>query len=338
MSIHDLRNGYDANFLGEGTSLPIPEVGLEHYNDVVTGDDLRKGYIVDYIHYSVVMSRSNRQAFFSAANLDQKAFRKVKGRRWFIDERIGSANQIGPAAYASNPWDRGHLTRRTAVTWGSYYEAKAASNDSCSYANASLQHANFNQDEWRVPEEIVRKFDRDKNDRISVFTGPLLTDYDRWYSRPGMHENARIPSAFWKVIAYIGKASGKLESQAYLMYQDALFIADKRGRAKIVPENYQVTITEIERLTGLHFPEPLYDSNPLLFFTDEEAGDGRTNIGPEAFAAPRNMADPTAADGVVFERANLRDTPGLEKRRTDIEAPIFDEIVLNGGVYVGLDR
>ena len=338
MSIRDLRKGYDANFLGEGPNLPMPEVGLEHYHDVVTGDELRHEYIVDYIHYSVVMSRSNRQAFFSAANLDQNTFRKVKGRRWFIDERVGSTAQIGPAAYASNPWDRGHLTRRTAVTWGTYYGAKAASNDSCSYANASMQHANFNQDEWRVPEEIVREFDRDKNDRISVFTGPLFTDYDRWYSRPGMNENARIPSAFWKVIAYIGKVSGELESQAYLMYQDALFIADKRGRAKIVPENYQVTITEIERLTGLHFPEPLYDSNPLLFFTNEEAGDGRTNIGPEAFAAPRNMKDPAATDGVVFERENLTDKPGLEKRRRKLEAPIFDEIVLNGGVFVGLDR
>ena len=107
MSTHDLRNGYDANFLGEGTSLPMPEIGLEHYHDVVTGDDLREGHIVDYIHYSIVMSGSNRQAFFSAANLDQDAYRKVKGRRWFIDERIGSAAQIGPAAYVSNPWDPG---------------------------------------------------------------------------------------------------------------------------------------------------------------------------------------------------------------------------------------
>lgn len=338
MSVNDLRNGYDNDFLGEGVSLPMPEVGLEHYHDVVKNEELRDEYIVDYIHYSVVMSKSNKQAFFSAANLDQDAFRQVKGRRWFIDDRIGSATQVGPAAYSSNPWDRGHLTRRTAVTWGSYYEAKAASNDSCSYANASMQHANFNQDEWRVPEIIVSKFNRDKNDKISVFTGPLFTDFDRWYSRPGMPENVRIPSAFWKVIAYIGKDSGKLESQSYLMYQDANFIADQRGASKIKAKNYQVTITEIERLTALHFPEMLYDSNPLLFFNKEDIDDGRTNAGPEGFIAPSSMEHADAADGVVFDRQHLADNPGLEERRIDLDNREFEEIVLNGGVLVGLDR
>ena len=335
MSINDLRKGYDENFLGDGTTLPIPEAGLEHYNDIVTDEDLRDGYIVDYIHYSVVMSKSNKQAFFSAANLDQDAYRSVRGRRWFIDNRLGAENQVGPEAYASNPWDRGHLTRRTAVTWGSNYEATAASNDSCSYANASMQHANFNQDEWRVPEEIVRKFERDKNNLISVFTGPVFTDYDRWYHRPGMSEQVRIPSAFWKVIAYIGKVSGKLESQAYLMYQDALFIADKRGARRINPKNYQVTITEIERLTGIHFDETLFESNPLLFFTDEDAQDGRKNIGPEAFVAPRDSEDPAFEDGVVFDREHLATTDGLEKRRRDMSKDDFETILLNGGIHVG---
>jgi hypothetical protein len=77
MTIQSLRNGCYEKFLGEGTSLPMPEVGLEHYHDVVTGDELRDGINVDYIHHSVVLSRSNKQAFFSAANLDQDAFRKV---------------------------------------------------------------------------------------------------------------------------------------------------------------------------------------------------------------------------------------------------------------------
>ncbi|WP_369334495.1 DNA/RNA non-specific endonuclease, partial [Candidatus Thiosymbion oneisti] len=96
---------------------------------------------------------------------------------------MGLNNQVGPAAYKRNPWDRGHLTRRTAVTWGSKYEAKRASNDSCSYANASMQHENFNQDEWRVPERIVQHLEKDKNGRITIFTGPVFTQTDRWYPR-----------------------------------------------------------------------------------------------------------------------------------------------------------
>jgi len=135
------RNGYNPKFLGNETEVPMPIVSLELEADVLNQETLRDSYIADYIHYSVVMSRKNRQALFSAANLDQTKYRTVDGRRWFVDPRIGEENQIGPQAYVDNEWDRGHLTRRTAITWGdSNYHAKRASNDSCSYANASLQH------------------------------------------------------------------------------------------------------------------------------------------------------------------------------------------------------
>ena len=142
-----VRNGYDRNFLGDGISIDIPKPSLEIEDDVLKNDKFREEMIVDYIHYSVIMSISNRQALVSAANVDQKENKSVDGRRWFLDSRIGSENQVGNQAYLQNDWDRGHLTRRTSVTWGSNYEAKRASNDSCSYANASMQHKNFNQDE-----------------------------------------------------------------------------------------------------------------------------------------------------------------------------------------------
>ena len=125
-----------------------------------------------------------------------------------------------------------------------------------------MQHENFNQDEWRVPEEMVRYFNRAREGKISVFTGPVFTETDRWYTPTDrLIEPARIPSAFWKVVTYVNSGSNELECQAYFLYQDQLFIQDKRGRHELEIGNYQVTITEIERLTGLDFPTVLY--NPL---------------------------------------------------------------------------
>lgn len=305
-----LRKGYDEAFLGDGITVPMPTVSLEWEDDVLHSDRLRDRFIADYIHYSVVMSQFNKQAFFSAANLDQEAYKSVSGRDWFVDPRIGLENQVGPKAYQNNPWDRGHLTRRSAVTWGSTYEAKRASNDSCSYANASMQHENFNQDEWRVPEKVVQYFDRDKNDKLCVFTGPVFTETDRWYLRRGQTEAVRIPSAFWKVVAYIGKESGSLECQAYVLYQDDRFLADKRGRHNIDIHNYQVTITEIEQMTGLEFPESLYNSNPLYFYPRKDI-----NEGPEAFTAPAGTSEADLAIGVVFSRDDAESKAFADRKR-----------------------
>ena len=272
--------GYDPNFLGENFKIDIPTFNHEISTDVLIRDELRDNYIADYLHYSVVMSKKNRQAYISACNLDQKQYRSVSGRNWFVDSRIGFENQLDNRYYKghSNLWDRGHLTRRTAVTWGkSDYVARKASNGSCSYANACLQHKYFNEDEWRIPEKIAKKFDRDKNGFISIMTGPLFTVYDRWFA-PGDYDvpPGRIPSGFWKILYYIDKKKSKeagedvLGCEAYLVYQDELSLRDKEGAEDIDIETLQVTISELSDLTGIDFPEPLYKANPLWYHVRDD--------------------------------------------------------------------
>jgi len=327
------RNGYDPKFLGAGYEIPMPTLSLELQDKLLRKNELRDEYIADYIHYSLLMNAETKQAFFSAANLDQDDYKKVEGRRWFIDPRIGGVNQIANNAYKNNEWDRGHLTRRAAVTWGSSYEAKRASNDSCSYANASLQHENFNQDEWRIPEQIVAHFDKDKNNRLSVFTGPIFTSYDRWYMQNGMKQPVRIPSGFWKVVAYIDRNNDDLQCQAYIMYQDANFQADKRGRYSIDIRNYQVTISEIERVTGLEFDQALFETNPLLFFSSSERSDGRTNIGPEAYETPYDLTDSQLDRGIVFNRSYLnQNSEEFEPRKRSLTTSEFDRYIESGNI------
>ncbi|NER08399.1 MAG: DNA/RNA non-specific endonuclease, partial [Okeania sp. SIO3C4] len=147
----------------------------------------------------------------------------------------------------------------------------------------------FNRDEWRVPELIVQHFEKDLDGRITIFTGPVFTQTDRWYTRSRFKQMIRIPSGFWKVIAYIDRQSGVLESQAYVLYQDDQLLLDRSGQRSLEISNYQVTITEIEQLTGLEFDEVLFQSNPLYFYPREGINDG-----PEGFSTPKNTTNAQA--------------------------------------------
>lgn len=187
-----------------------------------------------------------------------------------------------------------------------------------------MQHENFNQDEWRVPEKVVETFNKDKNDRLCIFTGPIFTQFDRWYTRKSLNKAVRIPSGFWKVIAYIDKKTNKLECQAYIMYQDTEFLLDKKGQKKIEIGNYQVTITEIERLTGLEFPENLFDSNPLYYYTREDINDG-----PEGFKTPvvdfkkPDYKKILKKEGVVFSRKEA-ESKAFAHRKRELPAAAFE--------------
>ncbi len=66
-----------------------------------------------YMHYSVLMSKSTKQALYSAANVDLTKMKSApgkRGRNWFIDRRVGKENQIPNYPYEGTMWDRGHLT------------------------------------------------------------------------------------------------------------------------------------------------------------------------------------------------------------------------------------
>lgn len=264
-----MRGGYNSSFLS-GYKIALPEPGLTLKSDVFSNDACPSG-VIDYIHYSVMMSKSTRQAYFSAANIDFKKMFTVsgdKGRKWFVDGRIGKNQQIPNYSYTNTFWDRGHLTRRTAVTWGdSEQEAIQASNDSCSYTNACMQHKRFNEDDWRAIETHVS--DSQLADKLSVFTGPIFTQADRFYIKEFGDFPVRIPSGFWKIICFV--KNNELKTQAYIFFQDIASIKNKDARKHLKLLNYRVTTTEIAHWTGLEFAAVLYDTNPLKFYSGPES-------------------------------------------------------------------
>ncbi len=281
--IQIMRNGYQPGFLGKEDKfiieLPRPSLALE--GDILNPPGLPEGEtVVPYINYSLLMSKSTRQALYSAANIDSSQMKRVpsrQGRRWFIDNRVGRDNQIPNYPYTGTQWDRGHLTRRTAVTWGKTQDiAVNASNDSCAYTNACMQHENFNEDEWRAVEELVSQFKF--SDQLTVMTGPVFTKADRFYIRNFGDYPVRIPTAFWKIISYV--KNGELETLAYIFFQDIDAIKSDRGKDLVNLKETQVTTTEVSTWTGLIFDPKQYESNSLKFYDGPEfiSAQGYSNI------------------------------------------------------------
>jgi endonuclease G len=238
------RGGYDPDFLGDR------RIDLPTLTGATAKDAIKAGEspILDYVHFSLVMSRSRRFAIYTAHNIDGKNMKKVSrsGTKWRLDDRLDDSQQVGEDAYVNNPWDRGHLVRRVAVIWGSLEEARRANADTFHYTNSAPQHANFNQDEWLELEEWVLDRADEACYRLCVFTGPIFTDEDQIY------RGIRIPKAFWKIIAMRPSGEDRLSVTAFLMNQYEL-LQDKNGRKYLELQLYQVSVDTIEQMTGLAF-------------------------------------------------------------------------------------
>jgi len=235
---------YDPFFLGNGFEVPLPAL-----EDAILDHAWGGGRVLDYVHFSLVMNRRRRLAFFSAANVDASRIARIPGNRtWLLDERIPEKLQVGAGFYAGNPWDRGHITRREDVKWGPVREAKAGAAASCYYTNAAPQHESFNQDEWLELESWVLDHAPESHFRLCVITGPVLRDDDRVIDGVG------VPSAFWKLIVARDAAveGNDLTALAFLMRQDDAS-DDKLGARMNNLQTYQVTIGHLEALTALDF-------------------------------------------------------------------------------------
>jgi endonuclease G len=269
-------NGYDPNFLG--VPLPLPVFLPDRTADVLRSPNLVDGLLADYPNYAVVTDKRRRSPVFAVLHIDQQLHKSTpRSDNWKIDTRVGAENQLDNAYYADNPWDRGHMARRDSAAWGpTQREAQKASDETFYYTNATLQHENVNQDEWLALEEWVLDLDLTKNGRLTVFAGPIYGDFVRTI-RPAGRPQADVPSAFFKVVCFVNKATDALDVRAFIVLQDEASLRDKQGRKAFNFQNYQVTIREIEQQTGLDFPDEVYERNPL-FFHPNEAAARRLNI------------------------------------------------------------
>ncbi len=270
--------GYDPNFL-DGVTLPIPTFSTE-----LSAEIFNAGELFEYPNYSIVMNKASekRAAIIVCFNLNQNLLKETaRSDRWRIDPRIGFAHQLNNDYYARNDWDRGHMARRASAAWGqSQRDAQYAADETFYYSNSCLQHMNLNQDEWLALEDWVKDLNLDKDGKISVFAGPFWGAYDRTV-RPSGRPLALVPAGFFKVVCFINQNTNALDVRAFVIYQDEAALRDKAGRHRYNNQHYQVTITEIEQLTGLRFDDAIYESNPLYFSRARTKPEENVTLVPE---------------------------------------------------------
>ena len=212
--------GYKVDFL-PGVNLPLPTYSLEVEAEVLQSPELKDHQLAEYIHYSVVMNKSTekRSPLFVALNIDQAQFKKTRrSNKWKIDPRIDKRYQLDNDYYYDNPWDRGHMARRTTAAWGkTSQEAQRAADETFYFTNSCLQHANLNQDEWLSLEDWVYKLSIDIDDKITSFSGPIYSDFDRSI-KPSGRNLALVPSGFFKIICFKNKDSGLLDVRAFVIF------------------------------------------------------------------------------------------------------------------------
>ncbi len=233
--------GYDADFLAASVPLPV-SVG-----SVATVD-------LAYLHFTVTLDTERRLAAVTGVNIDGAALHDLpRTGDWHLDERVPARDQTGPAVYAANDLDRGHLVRRRDPGWGTLEVARAATEATFAYPNAAPQAADFNQSKelWLGLEDHVLGF-ADANDlRLAVFTAPVLGEADPPY------RGIQVPLRFWKVAAWVTGVAGGLAAAGFVLDQSTL-IDTTAARARIAPSlggfrTFQVPIADIAALAHIDF-------------------------------------------------------------------------------------
>lgn len=231
-----MTDGYDAGFLA--TPLPIPRPLL----------DVRE---LTYPRFSVLVEPRRRLAAVTGVNIDGARLVEVpRTGDWRLDPRLPADEQAGPDVYARNDLDRGHLVRRRDPGWGAPAEARDATEATFFYPNAAPQAAGFNQSKelWLGLEDHVLEYAETTDQRVSVFTAPVLADDDPPY------RGIRIPLRFWKIAAWQSPAG--LAATGFILDQSDL-VDTSEGVLAAPPlgafRTFQAPITDIAAMTGIDF-------------------------------------------------------------------------------------
>jgi len=258
------RRGYDSEFLGSGEhavrlpALPDELIQLAATNQLATSEPK---YLLPYHHFTVVLNKMRRLAFFTAVNIDGKLRQRPTRQddRWFFDPRVPEEEQTGQKVYENNPLDLGHLVRRLDPAWGSSIKtAKLANDDTFHFTNCTPQHKDFNRNKtrWAGLEDYILTNAANLHFKANVFTGPVLADDDDAY------EGVQLPRQFWKVVTMV-KTDRQLSATAYVLSQETLIegLRPREAFSYGAYKTYQVPVSKVEDLTGLSFG--LVGADPL---------------------------------------------------------------------------
>ena len=268
---------YTRSFMGE-FEVPVPDISAKEIEKFESNGLDCSQYFLEYVNYSVLHNPFRKFPYFTACNIHGNLFQKItrkelfsgKGDKWKKDARIPKKEQLGSELYSAvkSDFDKGHLTKREDVQWGTDREkAIVAAESTFFFTNAMPQVDKLNRGVWRQIEDYILHHQTITQQlKINLFTGPVFLDNDPDFVTQVKKATIQIPYLFWKVIYYINNntlhRTGFLTSQKNLLEKRRIVKptvrADKEEEPELFmtfkdAETYQVRVDFIEKISGLSF-------------------------------------------------------------------------------------
>jgi endonuclease G len=274
-------SGYDPAFFSDAI-IPLPKLTASQNRNRAPVAGSLKSFELTYTHFSIVLHKKRRFAFFTACNIDGTQWRATaqKNEIFSFDKRIPAACQTGNELYELqkgiyvNDFDKGHIVKFQDPQWGTAAVAQKAGAETMNFANCVPQHHTLNRGAWKSIEDyIVKQFTNrtgEDGGKVTVFAGPALLSNDPWYIEKVQGHPFQIPVHFWKVVVY-KNMSGRLSVVAFLLSQKAVllkhsFVVEKKKGIRIAEragtdfflnfakgEPYQISLSFLQKLTGYRF-------------------------------------------------------------------------------------
>jgi endonuclease G len=194
---------------------------------------------------------------------------KSDQEEWVTDPRIPEQDQLPDRFYNKDrqAFDKGHLVRREDMAWGDdFAQVRRANNDTYHTTNCSPQVSNFNQSAkggtWGQLENEILDQAKDRGDRYTLFTGPILAGDDRWFDGKDDRGDVRIqiPRRFWKVVVTV--TGSRIQAFGFVLEQSLARV--KFQEAFQLSEEWQTSLyalADLQHEIGVVFPANVLEAD-----------------------------------------------------------------------------
>lgn len=263
--------GYVDNFIDGSTVVGIDNILTDQQKKMLPEVEGNASHLLKYTMLSIWYNKERKVPFVAAYNIDGSLKRTGAKRVQFKDDpRVPASQQLNDAFYdliynsGETEFEIGHMASHNEMAWGLKKEMQAE--QTFHFTNSVPQVEKLNSGLWsKLESYVVSETNESENQRISVFTGPMIADDDPSYVKD---RSFQLPLFFFKIVVF--SFEGRLYSTAFVMSQlkrlreleliDAPATSYEKGFVLPKPfsdykhkEVFQVNIQKIERYTRMNF-------------------------------------------------------------------------------------
>lgn len=161
--------------------------------------------------------------------------------------RPALSDYVGAKTREGTPIDRGHL-----VPSNDMRESRVANSDTFLMSNISPQDSSFNRGTWLRLESLVRTLaSQDGVRECYVMSGPAIAPDETGTATLQFIGDSRVPvpTHYWKSVLVVVK-SGRIKVWSVLL-------PNRKTPASVELESFEVTVNELESITGLDLWEKI---------------------------------------------------------------------------------